>query len=422
MVILGPFWEFNYPTCQNYASEHIVPALAPMENRGVNEKYMLVNNVAADIKGKDIGFYLYKSIKKLNLGKPKYSLDSTKVRKREDLVVENTVYSDELNEVLKKMNFIDTTRTIFPDQRNTVYLNATIKKVAFRLVQREKETDRHIMYTDLTIEWDLLDYYKQKVYSTVTNTTSDGMIYLEKEETNKKGSESIFNKLVHDNMEYAIIDLKGKLKEKGLLKMSGNSEDSMMTLTLNTPASMAGKRLNDFLKSSVSVKVDDGHGSGVIISVDGYIVTNYHVVAGSKKVEVIFNDGSKLEATVVRKSPEVDLALLKVSRDSLLPLQLSSNDIPDIGGEVWAIGTPRSLELGQSVSKGIVSATRKSNDLTYIQTDVKISPGNSGGALVNRDGVVQGIVSAKLISTGTEGVGFAIPSAVVLKKLKIQYK
>ena len=180
--------------------------------------------------------------------------------------------------------------------------------------------------------------------------------------------------------------------------------------------------MNEFLKSTVSIKVDEGHGSGIIASEDGLIVTNYHVIAGTKNIEVIFNDGSKAKAEIVRKNANADLALLKVHRDSLRPLEISESNDPEIGIDVWAIGTPKSLELGQSVSKGIISGIRMANDMTYIQTDAKVSPGNSGGALITREGVVLGIVSSKLIALGTEGIGFAILGSDIFSRLKLKYK
>ena len=168
--------------------------------------------------------------------------------------------------------------------------------------------------------------------------------------------------------------------------------------------------------------MDNGHGSGVVISADGYIVTNYHVVAGSKKIEVIFNNGTIVAGEVIRNNSESDLALIKVKLEGLSPLIVSEDKNPEIGIDVWAIGTPSSLDLGQTVSKGIVSGIRKTNGLTMLQIDAKISPGNSGGALINKDGTVLGIVSSKLIGYGTEGIGFAISSAEVLQSLNIRYK
>jgi S1-C subfamily serine protease len=145
------------------------------------------------------------------------------------------------------------------------------------------------------------------------------------------------------------------------------------------------------------------------------------VIANTKKIEVIYNDGSKEEATVVRKSAEGDVALLKVARKDLSALPISELKDTEIGVDVWAIGTPRSLELGQSVSKGIISGLRKTDNVTYVQTDVKISPGNSGGALVNKEGLVIGIVTSKVMSIGTEGIGFAVIGGDLMEKLKIKF-
>jgi len=138
-------------------------------------------------------------------------------------------------------------------------------------------------------------------------------------------------------------------------------------------------------------------------------------------MEVTFNDGTKAQATVVRTSTEADLALLKVSNTGLLPLPLNTSE-PEIGIDVWAIGTPKSVELGQSVSKGILSGIRKANDVSYLQTDVSLNGGNSGGALITKEGTVLGIVTSKLIGLGTEGVGFAISSQEVQNRLNITYK
>ncbi len=116
----------------------------------------------------------------------------------------------------------------------------------------------------------------------------------------------------------------------------------------------------------------------------------------------------------------MDLALLKIKADNLQPFLLEK-ELADIGTEVWAVGTPRSIELGQSVSKGVISGMRKAEDkeMNYIQTDAAVNPGNSGGALITKDGRVQGVVSMRL--TRAEGVGFALPAPQVFKGLKLAY-
>ena len=432
MFMLGTAWEGTFHKLRRYKRVQEVPALTPCEGRKKDEKYLLVNNVAVDAKGTDISYQYIGGMRRYQ--KNASGLFSTykvakagKGKSKQGLSIENTIFADELNSSLKKLNFIDTTHTIFPDVSNSMYLNATIKKISFIEIHRKKEimdhTPTRLLCVDLEIDWDLLDYYKQKVYSSHSRKRSD--IFLIKnifgDEGKKQMSEAI-EKVVQDNMEYALIDFRRELTEKNLLTISGSGKDTASIIMLNAPQAGTGKRINEFLKSTVSVKVDDGHGSGVIVSADGYIVTNYHVVAGTKNIEVIFNDGTKAAGEVIRKNEEADLALIKVKKDSLIPLILSHAKDPDIGIDVWAIGTPKSLELGQSVSKGIISGVRKANDITYLQTDVKISPGNSGGALINKDGTVLGIVSAKLIGLGTEGVGFAILTNQVFDKLRLQYK
>jgi serine protease Do len=145
------------------------------------------------------------------------------------------------------------------------------------------------------------------------------------------------------------------------------------------------------------------------------------VVAGSKKIEVIFSDGTKADATVIRKNEDADLALIKVDKTGLNPLPLCTEKEPEIGIDVWAIGTPKSIELGQSVSKGILSGLRKANDVSYVQTDVSLNGGNSGGPIINKQGTVLGIVTSKLIGVGTEGIGFAISTEEVFRRLKVEY-
>lgn len=160
--------------------------------------------------------------------------------------------------------------------------------------------------------------------------------------------------------------------------------------------------------------VEQGSGSGVIISQDGYIVTNYHVIAEAEKIVVTLADDRQVEAQVRGSDPETDLAILKINADNLPVAALGdSNDIK-VGEQVVAIGNPLGAEFARSVTAGVVSAkeryiTIEDRKVRLIQTDAAINPGNSGGALVNTRGEVIGINSAKLVISGVEGMGFAIP-------------
>ncbi len=156
-----------------------------------------------------------------------------------------------------------------------------------------------------------------------------------------------------------------------------------------------------------------GLGSGVIVSPDGYILTNNHVVEGADEIEVQLNDARITRAKVIGTDPETDLAIVKVNLDRLPVIALGNSDSLQVGDQVLAIGNP--FGVGQTVTAGIVSATGR-NQLgintfeNFIQTDAAINPGNSGGALVDVNGNLMGINTAIYSrSGGSMGIGFAIP-------------
>ncbi|OYY93147.1 MAG: 2-alkenal reductase [Hydrogenophilales bacterium 28-61-23] len=158
-------------------------------------------------------------------------------------------------------------------------------------------------------------------------------------------------------------------------------------------------------------------GSGVIVSEDGFILTNHHVVEAADEIQVSLPDGKTLEAEVVGTDPETDLAVLKVKRKALPAITFASNDSQRVGDVVLAIGNP--FGVGQTVTMGIVSALGRSHlgintFENYIQTDAAINPGNSGGALVDGAGNLVGVNTAIFSrSGGNLGIGFAIPVSIV---------
>ncbi len=165
-----------------------------------------------------------------------------------------------------------------------------------------------------------------------------------------------------------------------------------------------------------------GLGSGVIVSPEGYILTNNHVVEGADEIEVILNDSRRAKAKVIGTDPDSDLAILKISLDRLPVIVLGSSDTLQVGDQVLAIGNP--FGVGQTVTSGIVSALGR-NQLgintfeNFIQTDAAINPGNSGGALVDVNGNLQGINTAIYSrSGGSLGIGFAIPVSTAKQVLE----
>lgn len=164
-----------------------------------------------------------------------------------------------------------------------------------------------------------------------------------------------------------------------------------------------------------------GEGSGIIFSKDGYIVTNQHVIDGATKIKVVTHDGMSYEAELIGEDTQTDLAVLKIEADQeLTPAEFGSSEDLQVTDTVMAIGNPGGIQFNSSVTMGYVSALNRqitNGDtgftLNCIQTDAAINPGNSGGALVDMAGHVVGINSSKIVATGYEGLGFAIPSDTV---------
>ena len=183
-------------------------------------------------------------------------------------------------------------------------------------------------------------------------------------------------------------------------------------------------------------------GSGIIISEDGYIVTNNHVVSSesqstyyeiseAKSIKIkLFNDETQYDATIVGKDSQTDLAVLKIEKTGLTAAEFADSDSVKVGEFAMAVGNP--LDLGTTITCGVVSAvnrkvedSEKTTSYTCIQTDAAINSGNSGGALVNSQGQVIGINTLKVSSTGVEGIGFAIPinsTTDVINQLKTYKK
>ena len=174
-----------------------------------------------------------------------------------------------------------------------------------------------------------------------------------------------------------------------------------------------GDQLDDLDSQS---QPENSLGSGVIVSEQGLILTNNHVVASADEIEIALADGRKLSAKVVGTDPDTDLALIKVDAEHLPAITFASSDKLNVGDVVLAIGNP--FGVGQTVTQGIISALGR-NHLginlyeNFIQTDASINPGNSGGALIDTNGNLVGINSAIYSrSGGSMGIGFAIPATL----------
>ena len=195
-------------------------------------------------------------------------------------------------------------------------------------------------------------------------------------------------------------------------------------VTVNTEKTQEVRMVNPFSffgnpwgqpDSETQERVQRGLGSGVIVSDDGYILTNNHVIDDTDEIKITLFNGDEVTAELIGADPQTDIAVLKINGKNLPAIELGNSDDAKVGSFVLAIGSPLSNDLAHTVSFGIVSARGRSlNNLTvfgdYIQTDAAINPGNSGGALIDLNGELVGINSAIASrSGGNDGIGFAIP-------------
>lgn len=194
----------------------------------------------------------------------------------------------------------------------------------------------------------------------------------------------------------------------------------------NQPGGYAYDPLNELFFEKPYQKLPDkkvaGSGSGVIISEDGYIVTNNHVINGASQINVTLNNKESFSAKLIGTDPTTDLAIIKIDKQELTPIQYGNSDEIQIGEWVLAVGNP--FNLASTVTAGIVSAKGRNINIlkedyaveSFIQTDAAVNPGNSGGALVNVNGELVGINTAIASNTGSyTGYSFAVPVNIVKK-------
>ncbi len=233
--------------------------------------------------------------------------------------------------------------------------------------------------------------------------------------------------LLHQMMEAAHAEL---LQNDTLHGFLAKLENDYLQSTIGPPLKIKTEKALSFsgtkemLKAItpavVTIENPDGFGSGFIISKDGYILTNHHVIKGAKEILVKIGSDKKISAEVVKINSDFDLALLKIKQDNLSCITFENVSTLEAGDEVWAIGTPLDRKLGQTVTKGIISGFRMWNGVHFIQSDVSINSGNSGGPLINEKGEVIGIATLKYFGKGVEGIGFGIPTSEILKMMNLQ--
>ncbi len=208
--------------------------------------------------------------------------------------------------------------------------------------------------------------------------------------------------------------------ENDFAMLSGEAENKKEELSVEEIAkrvgpSIVGISCSTIVQSYFGAQQSESGGSGIIIDDKGHIVTNYHVIDGSSKIKVKLTSGNEYEASLVGGDEKTDIAVIKIAANEELHVAtIGNSDEVEVGSLAVAIGNPLASELFGTVTAGVISGVNRTmtvgqRDMNLIQTDAAISPGNSGGALINKYGEVIGINSVKLVDDAAEGLGFAIP-------------
>ncbi|MEH0155225.1 trypsin-like peptidase domain-containing protein [Limibacter armeniacum] len=342
-------------------------------------------------------------------GKITYNSYSRTIDWEKDIQFKDFELEKAVNESLEDLNFqvpdFESKNTLTPLKLPRYIITAEVTKFFNSVTTKYANADIYPIQSNIEVIW--------KVKLRRTNNT-----LMEKKISTKGFNistdirsvfENVFSQNFHEflNTSSELYELTNKSVETSL--------EQKITIQKNIPIS---EEFEDLVNSVVTVNTEAGHGSGFAISEDGYIITNYHVIEDVDSLEVILSNDQKLEAKLINYNAQRDLALLKIDH-VIKPLPISTDDVK-LGTSVIAIGTPADITLGQTLSKGMISGKRTIEEKTFLQSDVSISPGNSGGPLIY-NGKVIGVIDAKVVGQGVEGITFIIPADEILNALNITY-
>jgi S1-C subfamily serine protease len=387
-----------------------LPELLPILKRDTGQLWLVANETEFRLKKKGVRVRDYQSKEKYSKG---YGYDTRDTAENFEFVEELKLYNQLVGQ-LKELEFnLDSSKA---SNTNCLRLDNQLTSVVFNVADNK-------INCELKSAWALeTNDQLQYIYDKSFSTTSEWVEFNESGLETSKQEEAItaaFDDAVGLALKrfVALDTVQSILNNPAPIPLAEEEE-----LILNTGDKHASS-VAEVVKAVFTIVTTEGHGSGCLITPDGYIVTNAHVVDDDTTgLEAILNEDvdKRFPLKFIRMNEAVDLALLKLDTTGLVPVKLGKNVPTETGSDVYAVGTPADIELGQSVTRGIISGKRKFGGHAFIQTDVAINPGNSGGALIKKDGTVLGIVTAELKNRQIDDIGFAIPAKTIESALKIK--
>ncbi|HEX3006235.1 MAG TPA: trypsin-like peptidase domain-containing protein [Bacteroidales bacterium] len=441
-TIYGCSFDPIIPKSKNYASDNLMPSTYKYINRTPDQRYIDLSAIKLNItnKNKDLNDYYVnysenqmeefknaekkrvESVKKEEARKQKKKKNTNMLAEENEIKYDDTQFSVDIYKTLKKTGFVDTVNTLFSDNSNTLRIEGSIHKASVFHVSGLDYYAGRYEKARLDIIWKVKNNFDE-VLDSVSLQSFSGDYNI----PDYTADDKMVQRMFADAVDNSYSDLLKNEKFKNYLRIDTVMTISDPLLAISQPKSVV-KEVSDAAAASVIIKrKSGGHGSGFAITNDGYILTNFHVIAGDKTtqledIKVLLSSGEELTAKVVRFNRMRDVALLKVDHNFDKAFKLGKEKSYKQLMEVYTIGAPKSIELGQSVSIGLISNERNFNKTTLLQLSMSINPGNSGGPLFDKSGALQGIVSSKLVGYATEGVGFAIPSFKIANYLNLSVK
>lgn len=403
---------------RRFKSKFEMAPLILLPRKEVDEKYIWVEDVMVSIQKGDVLGKFYTSTRKMKRDKAyeEYKAD-------ENALYDVPVFKNDMNEILLSYGYSDTSENIITSSWNSLYLTSEIKTLNTNIASLKGIKTRlpnTQMNIELNVEWILYDGFGNNIFQTTTVGVSDtrwGPL---------KISESKFQRSMKDAIEYAILDLYSIPEFKEVIKL--DSDLAMGRKNAETEIEVVFSEndhgrceLEDQLNSIVRLTSNEFNYSGTVISTEGHIVTSYQAISSGKELIVVLN-GEQLKAEVISTNAHMNLALIKVESDSLHPIKWNVAKKSNLGEQVFTLSFSRLEILDKYISSGIISGFRSFQSKPYIQSDVPMSFGNSGGTMLNSKGQILGILNAKANIEGVEGIGFAIPIEDVLTGLGIVVK
>ena len=367
-----------------------------------------------------------------------YFYDYEKYRKSEPAILDDKCYSateiagygehadKNLSLALGSIGYIDTSYTFLKSGKHVCLVEVTLMNARASFFEVDLSCTNMAMQLEVQLNYNFIDKFGKKIYKEEVSAKSgifslDGLKWSVLEYDKKR---EFIDKLMQETIVVSFYNL---MEDKASAIIFKDDEplnaSKLNILKLNSTIPVSD--MKSALNATVTIKNNVAFGSGCAVSNDGCILTSYHVIADEpdSAIKVITNKGDTLNCKVERTSKLADLAIL--STNSTFPFSFSLLDDVnfEITDAVLAIGTPASMELSQTVSKGIISGIRKSNDgLTLIQTDVSVSPGNSGGPLLKLPGIFIGVVNSKISGGRIDGLAFCTPVSDVITFLNLNVK